>query len=133
MNIEESTTHETKIDKEKLKKIVFDFVKKKGYRIDDPKQCENQCGNWNQQVGMELAYNHQIPCKMLWVQKANDFLPTDHPAVEHGKVYHCFIEVKGADLYIDLTPRQFDSDSDEIVFLSKKEIEQQGWRKSEGK
>lgn len=127
MNLEKINNLEV-LDKEKLKLIIGEFCKEKGYSISNPETCKNMCGNWNQQVGLELSHNHNIACSMLWVKKKNDFLPENHPAVEHGYVYHCFIEIEKQDMFIDVTPRQFNTEADEIIFLSKKEIEEQGWQ-----
>ena len=131
MNIEsvniENDSEKNPLDKGKIKKIVLDFAKEKGYDIHNPETCKNKCGEWNQQVGLELSQTHGIPTTMKWVKKNNDFLPGDHPAVENGFVFHCFVKLKEHDLFIDVTPRQFDPNSEEVVILSETDIKNQGW------
>lgn len=117
---------EKTLTREQVRNIALDFTRKKGYRTDSPDDCKNRCGEWNQQVGLELLRAHGTSTTMLWVRKKNTFLPENHPAVDNGYVFHCFVEVRD-DLCIDVTPRQFNERSEEISILSKEEIKRLGW------
>ena len=127
MSFEEITIQKEKIfDRGKIEKIIRDFCVKKGYLIGDPEKCKNNCQNWNQQIGLELMYNHGINTRMLNVVK-KDFSSNFKHAVEDDVAHHCFVEIIGDDIFIDVTPRQFESNSDDILFLSKDEIMKQDW------
>ncbi len=115
------------VDHQKIKNLVCSIAEKRNFLSGDKKLERNKCLDWNQKLAMELRHQYRIPCKIIWVKRKNNILPPQHPAVENGYIYHCFVELKNTDLIIDLTYRQFNKYIDEILFLSRNDIFSQGW------
>jgi len=126
MKFEKIISKEKNIDLDKIRKIIEDFCEKKKYQTKVPIKCKNMCRQWNQQVAMELDYIYGIKTRMVDVVK-KDYSDKHKHAVENGMALHCFIQLKGADVFIDVTSKQFNENSDDIIFLSEDDIIKQGW------